>query len=79
MGKKRKKQFRPVLVMPTLVIGNGKITKLDKILHDKHLQHSYTELLKRYNSNPEQIAQAIREATWKGKTLDDMLAELEKG
>lgn len=73
---KAKKQLKPIMVVPFLVVGNGKITKLDKILHDRKTRHNYEELLKRYDTKPELLAKAIREATWKGKTLDDMLAEL---
>ncbi len=71
-GKKR-----PVLVLPSFVIGNGKVTELDRILRDKNTQRGYSRLLKKMDANPENVAQALRKATWKGKNLDDILSELD--
>jgi len=74
-----KKKSRPVLVMPSFVIGNGKVTALDKILRSKETQRGYARLMKQIKSDPEHAAEILRATTWKGKSLDDMLAELEKG
>jgi len=74
-----KKKSRPILVMPSLVIGNGKVTELDRILSSKETQRGYARLMKQIKSDPEHAAEILRATTWKGKSLDDMLAELEKG
>jgi hypothetical protein len=77
----KEKKTRPVLVMPVLptpIMGNGGVSRLDKILHNKSTQDGYKHLLKEMRSNPEKIAEVLRATTWKGKTLDDAFSELEK-
>ena len=74
-----KKKSRPILVMPSLVVGNGKVTALDKILRSKETQASYSRLVKEMKTDPVHAAEVLRATTWKGKSLDDMLLELEKG
>lgn len=73
-----KKGERPVLIMPSLVVGNGKITKLDKLLRDKNTQDGYSQLLKKMKTDPQHVAEVLRNETWKGKTLNDIFSELEK-
>ena len=74
-----KKKTKPVLIMPSLVVGNGKIAKLDKMLESKETQKGYAKLIKQMKSDPEHAAEVLRSFTWKGKSLDDMLSELAKG
>lgn len=75
----KNKKSKPVLVLPSLVIGNGKVTNLDKILRSKETQEGYARLIKQMNADPEHAAEILRATTWKGKSLDDMLSELGKG
>ena len=73
-----KKKSRPILIMPSFVIGNGKVTALDKVLKSKETQDGYVRLLKQIRTDPEHAAEILRATTWKGKSLDDMLSELGK-
>ena len=73
-----KKKGRPILIMPSFVVGNGKVTALDKVLRSKETQDGYVRLLKQIGADPEHAAEILRSTTWKGKSLDDMLLELGK-
>lgn len=75
MGKKK---IRPVLLSGDIVIqGNGGVTKLDEALSDPSAQKAYKRLMKRLGANPENVGEKLRAATWSGKSLDDLLRELE--
>lgn len=70
----RKKQS---FIVPFLVEPNGKVEKFLKVARDPKVQKEYEELLKDLKANPKNAGKLLREATWSGKSLDEIVEALE--
>lgn len=65
------------LIVPYLIEPNGKVKKFLEVARDPRVKKEYKELVKELGARPETLGKKLRAATWSGKSLDDIVRELE--
>ncbi len=78
MAKTRKPSVSGIVV-PMFIETNGRMEKLMEVVKDKKVQKEYKFLMKKLEANPMNFSRKLREAVWKGKTLDEIAAKLHQG
>ena len=68
---------KAALILPTYIETNGKVAKLRKMMKNPKMQTEYAQLIKKLEANPATVAQKLRQTTWMGKSVRDILAALD--
>jgi len=65
------------LIIPYLIEPNGRVERFLEVARNPRIKREYEELLNELKANPKSFGKKLRKATWSGKTLDDIVRELE--
>lgn len=64
------------IIVPTFIEPNGKMEKFLKVARNPKTQKEYERLLVELKARPETFGRKLREAVWKGKTVDEIAGVL---
>ena len=66
------------IIVPTFIEPNGKMEKFLKVARNPGTRKEYERLLRELKARPETFGRKLREAVWKGKTVDEIAAVLDR-
>ncbi len=66
------------VVVPFFIEPNGKMDKFLEVARDPRTQKEYEKLLIELKARPHEFSRKLRAITWKGKSADEILKELER-
>lgn len=64
-------------IIPQLFETNGRVEKFLDVAKDKKVQGEYNRLVTELKVHPKDFGKELRKITWKGKTPDEILRELD--